>query len=203
MVRLSVGSRSSALMDRDPSPIDAWARQPIFAMRRVARTISPPFFIRQERQAALKARCSTHGNLVSNARTPSAPGDLRRPMSLCRARAAHLSRAWAIRRRQHPAVLRRQDHSAAEFDAAECLREMPRATVLMGVPTFYTRLLRHQALSRETTKHMRLFISVSSRLHRSRKRIGHGWRGPGTPSSTVTGANSRASDAGFMRGLAG
>ena len=51
-----------------------------------------------------------------------------------------------------------------KFDAAECLREMPRATVMMGVPTFYARLLRHEALSRETTKHMRLFISGSAPL---------------------------------------
>src|SRR5207237_9439037 len=41
---------------------------------------------------------------------------------------------------------------------------MARATVLMGVPTFYTRLLQNAALSRETTKHMRLFISGSAPL---------------------------------------
>lgn len=41
---------------------------------------------------------------------------------------------------------------------------MARATVLMGVPTFYTRLLQNPALSRETTKHMRLFISGSAPL---------------------------------------
>jgi malonyl-CoA/methylmalonyl-CoA synthetase len=34
----------------------------------------------------------------------------------------------------------------------------------MGVPTFYTRLLQNPALSRETTKHMRLFISGSAPL---------------------------------------
>jgi malonyl-CoA/methylmalonyl-CoA synthetase len=34
----------------------------------------------------------------------------------------------------------------------------------MGVPTFYTRLLQNSALSRETTKHMRLFISGSAPL---------------------------------------
>src|SRR3974390_3128522 len=51
-----------------------------------------------------------------------------------------------------------------KFEAAECLREMPPATVMMGVPTFYARLLRHDALSRETTKHIRLFISGSAPL---------------------------------------
>src|SRR5258708_10441779 len=34
----------------------------------------------------------------------------------------------------------------------------------MGVPTFYTRLLQSPALSHETTKHMRLFVSGSAPL---------------------------------------
>ena len=41
---------------------------------------------------------------------------------------------------------------------------MARATVLMGVPTFYTRLLHNPALSKETTSHMRLFVSGSAPL---------------------------------------
>ena len=41
---------------------------------------------------------------------------------------------------------------------------MARATVLMGVPTFYTRLLQSPALTKESTKHMRLFISGSAPL---------------------------------------
>jgi malonyl-CoA/methylmalonyl-CoA synthetase len=41
---------------------------------------------------------------------------------------------------------------------------MARATVMMGVPTFYTRLLQNPALNKETTKHMRLFISGSAPL---------------------------------------
>jgi len=35
---------------------------------------------------------------------------------------------------------------------------------MMGVPTFYTRLLKDERLGRETTKHMRLFISGSAPL---------------------------------------
>jgi malonyl-CoA/methylmalonyl-CoA synthetase len=35
---------------------------------------------------------------------------------------------------------------------------------LMGVPTFYTRLLQHPALNKESTKHMRLFVSGSAPL---------------------------------------
>src|SRR5437899_2543094 len=61
---------------------------------------------------------------------------------------------------------------------AVIIKLMARATVLMGVPTFYTRLLQNPALSRETTKHMRLFISGSAPLlaetHReSSARTGH------------------------------
>jgi malonyl-CoA/methylmalonyl-CoA synthetase len=51
-----------------------------------------------------------------------------------------------------------------KFDANEVMRQMPRATALMGVPTFYVRLLQHPDLSRETTKHMRLFVSGSAPL---------------------------------------
>jgi malonyl-CoA/methylmalonyl-CoA synthetase len=51
-----------------------------------------------------------------------------------------------------------------KFDANEVMRVMPRATALMGVPTFYVRLLQHPDLNRETTGHMRLFVSGSAPL---------------------------------------
>ncbi|MBV9982780.1 malonyl-CoA synthase [Bradyrhizobium sp.] len=44
------------------------------------------------------------------------------------------------------------------------IKLMARSTVLMGVPTFYTRLLQNPALSKETTRHMRLFVSGSAPL---------------------------------------
>ncbi len=50
------------------------------------------------------------------------------------------------------------------FDAAEVLRLMPRATAMMGVPTFYTRLLAEPGLTRAATAHMRLFVSGSAPL---------------------------------------
>jgi malonyl-CoA/methylmalonyl-CoA synthetase len=50
------------------------------------------------------------------------------------------------------------------FDADEILRLMPKATVMMGVPTFYTRLLQHAGLTRGCCAHMRLFISGSAPL---------------------------------------
>ncbi|MEO1797809.1 MAG: malonyl-CoA synthase [Pseudomonadota bacterium] len=51
-----------------------------------------------------------------------------------------------------------------KFDLDEMVRQMPRATALMGVPTFYTRLLSDARFTREATAHMRLFISGSAPL---------------------------------------
>ena len=50
------------------------------------------------------------------------------------------------------------------FDPTQVLAAMPRATALMGVPTYYTRLLSHPGLNREAASHMRLFISGSAPL---------------------------------------
>src|SRR6201747_1695967 len=51
-----------------------------------------------------------------------------------------------------------------KFDPELIIKLMARATVLMGVPTFYTRLLQSPNLTKESTKHMRLFISGSAPL---------------------------------------
>ncbi|MFH0301852.1 malonyl-CoA synthase [Bradyrhizobium sp. 31Argb] len=51
-----------------------------------------------------------------------------------------------------------------KFDPDLIIKLMARATVLMGVPTFYTRLLQNPALNKETTRHMRLFVSGSAPL---------------------------------------
>ena len=50
------------------------------------------------------------------------------------------------------------------FDPDAVLEGMPRATTMMGVPTFYTRLLDDPRLDRGTTAHMRLFVSGSAPL---------------------------------------
>jgi malonyl-CoA/methylmalonyl-CoA synthetase len=65
-----------------------------------------------------------------------------------------------------------------KFDPDLILRLMPRSTVMMGVPTFYVRLLLHPGLGPEACANMRLFISGSAPLlpetHRSwRLRTGH------------------------------
>jgi malonyl-CoA/methylmalonyl-CoA synthetase len=50
------------------------------------------------------------------------------------------------------------------FDAAEVVRLLPRATVMMGVPTYYTRLLAMPAFTAGLCGAMRLFISGSAPL---------------------------------------
>src|SRR5258705_10692230 len=51
-----------------------------------------------------------------------------------------------------------------KFDPELIIKLTARAPVLMGLPTFYTRLLQSPALSQESTRHMRLFVSGSPPL---------------------------------------
>jgi malonyl-CoA/methylmalonyl-CoA synthetase len=51
-----------------------------------------------------------------------------------------------------------------KFDPAEIAAALPKATTLMGVPTFYVRLLKEPGVTAETTRHMRLFVSGSAPL---------------------------------------
>ncbi len=65
-----------------------------------------------------------------------------------------------------------------KFDADEVIGLMGRATTMMGVPTFYTRLIQHPGLTREATAGMRLFTSGSAPLlaethRRFEERTGH------------------------------
>ncbi len=50
------------------------------------------------------------------------------------------------------------------YDAKRALQLLPKATVFMGVPTYYTRLLAEAAFTREVCANMRLFISGSAPL---------------------------------------
>ena len=52
----------------------------------------------------------------------------------------------------------------SRFDPKRVMEKLPKATVFMGVPTLYVRLLSEPALSREATRNMRLFISGSAPL---------------------------------------
>ncbi len=51
-----------------------------------------------------------------------------------------------------------------KFDAGQIIRLMPQATTMMGVPTFYTRLLDDDSFTRDVAAHMRLFVSGSAPL---------------------------------------
>ena len=64
------------------------------------------------------------------------------------------------------------------FDLEAVIRALPQATAMMGVPTFYTRLLDDARLTRDLVAGMRLFVSGSAPLlaetHRSfEARTGH------------------------------
>lgn len=50
------------------------------------------------------------------------------------------------------------------FHLDDIISHLPRASVMMGVPTFYTRLLGDERFTKELVAHMRLFISGSAPL---------------------------------------
>lgn len=65
-----------------------------------------------------------------------------------------------------------------KFDLDQVLAALPNATAMMGVPTFYTRLLASDRFTRDVAAHMRLFISgsapLSAEVHKEfRERTGH------------------------------
>lgn len=64
------------------------------------------------------------------------------------------------------------------FDAEEVVGLLPEATTMMGVPTFYSRLLQVDGLTKELVQHIRIFISgsapLSPELHKDfEARTGH------------------------------
>lgn len=65
-----------------------------------------------------------------------------------------------------------------KFDAQQVVASLPRATVFMGVPTYYVRLLARPELNRDGCRGMRLFTSGSAPLLKDtfesfRERTGH------------------------------
>jgi malonyl-CoA/methylmalonyl-CoA synthetase len=52
----------------------------------------------------------------------------------------------------------------SKFDPKQVLKKLPEATVFMGVPTLYVRLLAEPGLTREATRNMRLFVAGSAPL---------------------------------------
>ncbi|MET0986599.1 MAG: malonyl-CoA synthase [Steroidobacteraceae bacterium] len=106
-----------------------------------------------------------------------------------------------------------------KFDARVALESLKQATVMMGVPTFYTRLLSEPALDRAAVRNVRLFVSGSAPLlaetfnefeqrtgHRILERYGmtetqmiasnplHGERRPGTVGLPLPNVSVRIAD---------
>ena len=52
----------------------------------------------------------------------------------------------------------------AAYNAGEVMRYLPECSVMMGVPTYYTRLLANKAFNADTASKMRLFVSGSAPL---------------------------------------
>ena len=51
-----------------------------------------------------------------------------------------------------------------KFDLDDIIEHLPNSTAIMGVPTFYTRLLSDSRFTKELVQHMRLFVSGSAPL---------------------------------------
>jgi malonyl-CoA/methylmalonyl-CoA synthetase len=114
-----------------------------------------------------KGAMLTHGNLLSNARVlhevwgwrrPEAGGDVL-------LHALPIFHVHGLFVASHGALL-----AAAKmlwfnrFDAKAVVARLPQATVFMGVPTLYTRLLAEPRFTHETCAGMRLFVSGSAPL---------------------------------------
>ncbi|MDH4114777.1 MAG: malonyl-CoA synthase [Burkholderiaceae bacterium] len=116
-----------------------------------------------------KGAMLTHGNLASNALTldefwgfKSERDAGRRDVLLHALPLFHVHGLFVA---SHAALLAgAKTIMLAKFDLAAALRHLPRSTVFMGVPTYYTRLLSEPAFGRQHCRSMRLFISGSAPL---------------------------------------
>ena len=124
-----------------------------------------------------KGAMLTHGNLLSNAMTLKRywgwrPGDV----LIHTLPIFHVHGLFVA---SHGALLNGSKMIwFARFDPKAVIAQLPRATVFMGVPTLYVRLLAEPGLDRQVCRHMRLFISGSAPLlietfDQFRERSGH------------------------------
>lgn len=110
-----------------------------------------------------KGAMITHGNLTSNARALHAlwgfrPGDvLLHALPVFHIHGLFVALNTAMLNGSEVLFL-------PKFDAGEVRRLLPSATVMMGVPTFYTRLLADPGFGAEDCRTIRLFISGSAPL---------------------------------------
>jgi malonyl-CoA/methylmalonyl-CoA synthetase len=124
-----------------------------------------------------KGAMLTHANLASNAETLVALWRFTRDDTLIHALPIYHTHGLFVA--INVALLARARMIfLPKFDAGEVLSLIGRATAMMGVPTFYVRLLQQPGLTREATAGMRLFVSGSAPLlaetHREfAERTGH------------------------------
>jgi malonyl-CoA/methylmalonyl-CoA synthetase len=116
-----------------------------------------------------KGAMLTHGNLASNALTLDAYWGFAATRAAGRQdvllHALPLFHVHGLFVASHAALLAgAQMLFLPKFDAAQVLERLPRSTVMMGVPTYYTRLLAEPAFDRARCASMRLFISGSAPL---------------------------------------
>lgn len=110
-----------------------------------------------------KGAVLTHGNLSSNARVLGQAWRWRDDDVLLHA--LPIFHAHGLFVALHCALLHASPILFHErFDAAAVMRDLPSATVFMGVPTFYTRLLAEPAFGADVSSRIRVFISGSAPL---------------------------------------
>ena len=124
-----------------------------------------------------KGAVLTHGNLASNVQVLGAAWKWRDDDVLLHA--LPIFHAHGLFAALHSALLGASTVLFHDrFDAAAVLHDLPSATVFMGVPTFYTRLLAEPSFDAALCARMRLFISGSAPLldatfEEFRERTGH------------------------------
>jgi len=110
-----------------------------------------------------KGAMLTHGNLASNALTLKSYWDWQADDVLIHA--LPIFHVHGLFVASHCALLNGSKMLwFNRFDPRGVVGRLPEATVFMGVPTLYVRLLGEPALSTETCAHMRVFISGSAPL---------------------------------------
>ena len=110
-----------------------------------------------------KGAMITHENLASNALTLSTYWGFRADDILLHA--LPIFHVHGLFVALHTALLNGiKMHWLAKFDGDQALKLLPQSTIMMGVPTFYTRLLSLPAFGRAQVGNMRLFISGSAPL---------------------------------------
>jgi len=110
-----------------------------------------------------KGAMLTHGNLLANARTLKDYWDWRPGDVLIHA--LPIFHVHGLFVASHGALLNGSKMIwFGRFDPRAVIARLPEASVFMGVPTLYVRMLGERSLTREACAHMRLFISGSAPL---------------------------------------